>query len=259
MQTVRYGPRTEQVNREIAATRKGDIWSEAITAVYETDPEIIAAVLPPPLEPGPQPLVRITITKVEMPGLPMFGAGWIGVQARHGDRLGEYPILMPMTTEQSLIGGRETNGEPKKLAEVEVSRQGARVEGRIARMGSILCEIVGTVTEVRENYEIAKTDFWFKLSPSPEAPGQLDQDPLLVYGEKTERARLHEGIEGELIVKESPLDPIADLVVRRVVDLNWTERASTQVGRIIGPVPRADLVPYLHQRYDDLSVLGSKR
>jgi hypothetical protein len=44
-----------------------------------------------------------------------------------------------------------------------------------------------------------------------------------------------------------------------MVDLNWTERASTQVGRIIGPVPRADLVPYLHQRYDDLSVLGSKR
>jgi acetoacetate decarboxylase len=259
MQTVRYGPRTEQVNREIAATRKGDIWSEAITATYETDPEIIAAVLPPPLEPGPRPLVRITITKVEMPGLPMFGAGWIGVQARHGDRLGEYPILMPMTTEQSLVGGRETNGEPKKLAEVEVSRQGARVEGRIARMGSILCEIVGTVTGVRENYEIAKTDFWFKVSPSPEEPGQLDQDPLLVYGEKTERARLHEGIEGELIVKESPLDPIADLVVRRMVDLNWTERASTQVGRIIGPVPRADLVPYLHQRYDDLSVLGAKR
>jgi acetoacetate decarboxylase len=47
--------------------------------------------------------------------------------------------------------------------------------------------------------------------------------------------------------------------VRRVVDINWTERASTQVGRIIGPVPREDLVPFIHQRYDDLSVLGAKR
>ncbi len=46
--------------------------------------------------------------------------------------------------------------------------------------------------------------------------------------------------------------------MRRVVDLNWTERASTQVGRIIGPVPRSDLEPFLHQRYDDLSVLGSR-
>jgi acetoacetate decarboxylase len=246
------------VSHEIAA-KKADIWSEAVTAVYETDPEIIAAVLPPPLEPGPKPLVRITITRVEMPGIPIFGAGWIGVQARHGDRIGEYPILMPMTTEQSTIGGRETNGEPKKLAEVEVIRTGARVEARIARMGSTLCEIVGSVREVRENYEMEKTDFWFKISPSPEAPGQLDQDPLLVYGEKTERTRVHEGIEGELILKEAPLDPIADLVIRRVVDLNWTERASTQVGRIIGPVPRENLTPFLHQRYDDLSVLGARR
>ena len=132
--TVRYGARATQVNREIEA-KKADIWSEAVTAVYETDPEIIAAVLPPPLEPGPEPLVRITITRVEMPGLPIFGAGWIGVQARHGDRIGEYPIFMPMTSEQATIGGRETNGEPKKLAEVEVERDGNRVEARISRMG----------------------------------------------------------------------------------------------------------------------------
>ena len=101
-----------------------------------------------------------------------------------------------MTTEQSLIGGREINGEPKKLAEVEVHRDGAHVSARIARMGSVICEITGTVTETRENYELEKTDFWFKLSPSCEQAGVLDQDPLLVYGEKTERTRLHEGDRG---------------------------------------------------------------
>ena len=162
--TVRYGARAVQVNREIEA-KKADIWSEAVTAVYETDPEIMAAVLPPPLEPGPEPLVRITITRVEMPGLPVFGAGWIGVQARHEDRLGEYPIFMPMTTEQSLIGGREINGEPKKLAEVEVHPR------RRQRVGPHRPHGVGhlrghrPVTEARENYELEKTDFWFKLSP----------------------------------------------------------------------------------------------
>ena len=49
--TVRYGARTEQRNREIEA-KKADIWSEAVTAIYETDPDIVAAILPPPLEPG---------------------------------------------------------------------------------------------------------------------------------------------------------------------------------------------------------------
>ena len=62
-----------------------------------------------------------------------------------------------------------------------------------------------------------------------------------------------------MVLKDSPLDPVADLAIVRLVDLNWTERASTQVGRIIGPVPRANLVPFIHQRYDDLSVLGASK
>lgn len=258
MAEVRYGARVQQRSREMEAT-SAEIWSEAVTAVWETDPEIIAAVLPKPLEPGPEPLVRLTITSVTMPGLPTFGAGWFGVHARHGDQLGEYPLFMPMTTEQSVLGGRDTYGEPKKIGDVWAKRDGDRVDAGIARMGFTVCEIHGRVTATRAPYEKTKRDFWFKVSPSAERPGELDQDPLLVYGEKTEKARLHETIDGEVMLKDSPLDPIADLEIRRLVDLNWTERASTQVGRVIGPVPRADLVPFLHQRYDDLAVLGAKR
>jgi acetoacetate decarboxylase len=257
MTQIRYGAKQEQRSREIEATA-AEVWSHAVTATWETDPELVAAVLPPPLAPGPEPLVRLTITTVEMPGLPPFGAGWFGVQARHGDRVGEYPLFMPMTTEQSVVGGRDTYGEPKKIAEVWARRDGDAIEAGIARMGFPICEIRGRVAESREPYEKQKTDFWFKCSPSAESPGELDQDPLLVYGEKTEKARVHEGVDGEVILKDSPLDPVADLVIRRLVDCNWTERATVQIGRIIGPVLRADLAPYLHQRYDDLSVLGKK-
>jgi len=258
MPDVRYAARAHQRSREIEAT-SAEIWSEAVTALWLTDPEIVAAVLPPPLEPGPAPLVRLTITTVKMPGLPAFGAGWFGVQARHGDRVGEYPLFMPMTTEQSVLGGRDTYGEPKKIGEVWARREGDRVDAGIARMGFTVCEVHGRVTERRAPYEKAKVDFWFKLSPSAERPGELDQDPLLVYGEKTEKARLHETIDGDVVLKDSPLDPIADLVIRELVDLNWTERASTQVGRVVATVPRDALVPFIHQRYDDLSVLGSAK
>jgi len=258
MTDIRYGARPVQRSREIEATT-ALIWSEAVTALWETDPEAIAAVLPPPLEPGPEPIVRLTITTVEMPGLPAFGAGWFGVQARHGDRVGEYPLFMPMTTEQSVLGGRDTYGEPKKIGQVWAERDGGAVEAGIARMGFTICEIRGRISETREPYEKEKVDFWFKVSPSAERPGELDQDPLLVYGEKTEKARLYEGIDGDVVLKDSPLDPVADLAIVRLVDLNWTERASTQIGRIIGSVPRENLVPFMHQRYDDLSVLGASK
>jgi acetoacetate decarboxylase len=255
--TVRYAAKAEQRSREIEATRS-EIWTESVQAVYETDPEIIASVLPKPLEPGPEPLVRLALTTVTMAGMPTFGAGWFGVQARHGDKIGEYPLFMPMTTEQATVGGRDTYGEPKKIADVWSRKDGDKIEAGIARMGFTVCEIHGTLGEVRPNYEKSKCDFWFKVSPSAENPGELDQDPLLVYGEKTEKTRNYRAIDGELILKDSPIDPIADLVIRRMVDLSWAEKASTQVGRIIGPVPRENLQPFLHQRYDDLTVLGTK-
>ena len=205
MSQIRYGAKVEQRNREVEATR-AEIWSTAVTAVWETDPEVIAAVLPPPLEPAAEPLVRLTITTVDMPGLPVFGAGWFGVPARHGDQVGEYPLFMPMTTEQASIGGRETYGEPKKIGAVWARRDGDPSTRGIERMGFTLCEIHGTLGEAREPYEKTKRDFCFKLCPSAERQG-LDPDPLLVYGEKNEKARVHEGIDGEVVLNDSPLDP----------------------------------------------------
>ena len=58
------------------------------------------------------------------------------------------------------------------------------------------------------------------------------------------------------MLTDSDLDPVADLVIRRMIDINWTERASTQIGVTKARVPAADLLPYMHQRYDDMSVLG---
>ena len=132
MSSIRYGARSQEAirNRELEATGR-ETWSDSLEAVYETDPDVIAAVLPPPLEPGPEPLVRLNISTVTMPGNLVFGAGWFGVQACHGEVLGEYPLLMPMTTEQATVGGRETFGEPKKIAEIQAKREGNDIHSTI--------------------------------------------------------------------------------------------------------------------------------
>jgi acetoacetate decarboxylase len=257
---VRYGARpvADRRNREIEATQ-GEIWSQALTAIYETDPEVIAAVLPHPLRPPAQPLARLTITTVEMPGGHVFGAGYFAVRAAHGDTEGEYPLLMPMTTEQATVGGRETFGEPKKIGEVSARRDGDAVEGRMARMGFTIAEIHGRVVERLEPPPArTKTDFYFKFLPAPDGNG-FDNDPALVYCHKQEKMRVLERVEGDVVLKDSPLDPIADIPIRRVVDLNWSERATFQTGEIRERVPAEWLLPFVHQRYDDLSVLGAKK
>ena len=64
-------------------------------------------------------------------------------------------------------------------------------------------------------------------------------------------------ITGDLKILDAPLDPIGDFPVNKLLSLNFAEIASTQVGEVVDFVPAEWLVPFVHQRYDDLSVLGA--
>jgi acetoacetate decarboxylase len=258
MTRVRYGARSEKArrNREIEVTAI-PTWSQTLTAIYETDPEIIAAVLPPPLEPADEPLVRVTVASVAIAGREPFGAGSFSVRARHEGNEGDYPLLMPMTTEQAVIGGRETFGEPKKLGQVTLDRDGDHVVGRFARMGVTFVEIDGRVTgSAPLPAEQTRTDFYFKFLLNPDGKG-FDSEPSLVYCYRTEQFRLVDDVDGVVTLRESPFDPVADLPVRRLRQITYAEKASQQGGEIVSRVPSEWLLPYVHQRYDDLSPLGT--
>src|SRR5437588_9330517 len=154
--SIRYGarPPEERRNREVEAVQR-QIWTKAVTVVFETDPSVIAAVLPPPLEPSADAsTARLRVAIVDMgTGLKPFGAGWFGVRCRHGSTEGEYALFMPMTTEQATIGGRETFGEPKKIADVSLQLDGDRVSAYIERMGYRVAEVSGQVGDELPGYE----------------------------------------------------------------------------------------------------------
>jgi acetoacetate decarboxylase len=259
MGNVRYGARPveTQSNREVEATRS-PIWSKAVTVVFRTDPEAIAAVLPRPLVPA-APTARLRIAVVDMgTGLATFGAGWFGVRARHGDVEGEYALFMPMSTEQATTGGRETFGEPKKIAQLHLDIDGDSLAAGVSRMGSKVAEVSGALGPEGPGYEIDKLDFYFKLLPDPSGAG-LDSDPALVYCRRHETARVVRPVNGECKLLEAPLDPIADFPVEEVLSFEYAEISSSQAGEIVEFVPAEWLTPYVHQRYDDLSVLGANR
>jgi acetoacetate decarboxylase len=256
--TVRYGarPPEQQRNREVEAT-SAKIWSTAVTVAWETDPDVIKAVLPQPLEPS-EPLARIRFATVDMgTGIPVFGAGWFGVRARHGSVEGEYALFMPMTTEQATIGGRETYGEPKKIGGVTIDVNGDAVSARFDRLGFTLAEVRGTLGESIDIPPKDKVDFYFKCSPSPDGKG-FDTEPALVHCRRHEEARDGRAIDGTLTLGDSPVDPIADIPVGRIVSFQYAKVTTTQTGEVVERVPADWLLPFVHQRYDDLSVLGTK-
>ncbi|NUK73110.1 acetoacetate decarboxylase family protein [Streptomyces lunaelactis] len=252
MARVRYGARTEA---EITAARASssklpDIWSTGVVAVWESDPDAVAAVLPPPLGPTERPLVRANISKVDLTGYPL-GAGSVAVAALHDGREGWYPLVMPMTHERALIGGREVFGEPKKLGEVTVERDGLLVRAALARHGIAFVEVRGAVDGPLPLPEPAeKLDFYFKFLPAVDGQG-FDADPVLIHCTRNEKFRRLEKITGDVVLRESVYDPVADLPVRRVVELTIGEKTTDQKGRVAERVSAQALLPYIHQRYDD--------
>ncbi|MFI5974302.1 acetoacetate decarboxylase family protein [Streptomyces sp. NPDC051452] len=252
MARVRYGARTEE---EIAATRTAgarlpEIWSTGVVAVWETDPDAVAAVLPPPLKPAGSPLARVNISIVDLPGQPL-GAGSFAVAAAHGTVEGWYPLVMPMTQERALTGGREVFGEPKKLGEVTVERDGSLLSASMRRHGVAFVEIRGTITaELPLPKPAPRTDFYFKFLPAVDGHG-FDADPVLVHCVRHEKVRRLRRVAGEVVLRESPHDPVADLPVLRPREITLGEKTSEQRGRIVERVDPRALLPYIHQRYDD--------
>jgi acetoacetate decarboxylase len=135
--------------------------------------------------------------------------------------------------------------------------EGDTLSARIGRMGSAVAEVSGTLGPESPGYEIDKLDFYFKLLPDPSGTG-LEGDPAFVYCRRHEVARMVRPVSGECKLMDAPLDPIADFPVRRVVSFDYAEIASSQSGEVVDRVPAEWLVPFMHQRYDDLSVLGAK-
>ena len=217
---------------------------------------MVAAVLPPPLEPGDEPRARVLIASVDIPGIPTFGAATFAVACRHEGTVGDYALVMPMSTEQSVIGGRETFGEPKKIADVTLTRDGGQVVGRCTRLGVTFLEVDGTVTgELPLPPDGKRTSFYFKFLPAPDGKG-FDAEPSLVYCHREETTRRLESVDAAVILRESRFDPVADLPVRRVVEATLAERRSVQTAEIHSRVPGEWLLPYVHQRYDDRSPVG---
>lgn len=258
--TIRYGAR-EVEDHEVTATKVG-AWSTSFTAIYETDPGLIEQVLPPPLVAAAEPLVKISIATVEIDraGVPTFGAGTFGVACRHGDVDGYYPLVMPMTTEQSVIGGRETFGEPKKLAQIALERTekngGDELVGTVSRMGVTIIELRGTVTGTEDPPPpFERTDFYLKFLRDPGGNG-FDAPPSLVHCRRMETNRSRELVSGEIILRDSRFDPVADLPVRTIVEMSLSERQSQQRGEIVSTLDPAEIAPFAHQRYDDIHPVG---
>ncbi len=259
MARLRYVKNPEQI--KLAAESNPEFLESTVTSVrcvYETDPNLARAVVPRPLVPADDPQMCVTFSQVAIHISPEFtleiGSTIFGVRALHDGSEGLYLITMPMTTEQAVVPGRETYGEPKKIAAIDFTVEGDQVSSSVSRMGFTYLSVRGTLGETLPAREFSEYAWCFKALPSVEG-GEggtgFDGEPLLVRLEWKHHHREVRKVDGELTLGESPFDPVADLPVRRLVSMQYEVGRTESIGRVLRSVPGEWLLPFLHQRYDD--------
>ena len=94
--------------------------------------------------------------------------------------------------------------------------------------------------------------YCFKCLPALDRGKALEFDPLLVRLEWHHTLTTVRRMTGEVVLRESMFDPVADLPVRRIVAMTYEEGRTRSSGKVLHSVPAASLLPFLHQRYDDV-------
>jgi acetoacetate decarboxylase len=183
---------------------------------YRTDPECIAALLPPGFEPTGDPNVLINVYCVPVKGEPEYGVS-TKIPASFNGVPGHYGIGIGIDQESAIFISQELNGQPKFPCATVYFREGDRVEARCTHAGYTFLEFRGSVTgEVTPSGAFDDHDWWIKSSRAVGGvEGHYDFPPHVVDVASGGETVHEEAIDGTLVLRDSPWDPYTELLPMR--------------------------------------------
>lgn len=217
---------------------------------YRTDPEKIAALLPPGIEPG-EPLVHITFYNVPVLNAPEYGVV-VAVEAYHKGVKGEYTVCMGIDQEDPIYISHELWGEPKYQAHIPYFRMYNHIEAKVIHQGHTFLEFSGDVTGTLPNDDdTEQNDWWIKCLRKVDLSfEEYDFPPHVVRVKTVSGCAFKEKVEGKLVLHDSPWDPIVTYLPMReqvsayLVTPVFKDRQITLDGQLDGKTfwPYADTI-----------------
>jgi len=240
--------------------------AEMITVFWETSPEAIAKLLPPPLKPTGTPLVTAFVANYPSTNFSVpYLESALFVQASFEGQEGSYCLAMPVTNDIAMAGGREIYGYPKKMGNIVLKKEGDVVEGWTERHGirfmKIKARLSGKTNDSaiidmlkKMGIEPGKTAssiaYNFKHFPSP-AGGAFDYEPRLTKGEVVFRPKTFTFAEAEIELIPSEFDPWHELPVKRMLGgFHSVGDNSMLMGSVVAEVDSAQFAPYAFLKWE---------
>jgi acetoacetate decarboxylase len=181
---------------------------------YDTSPEKIAALLPPGIEVGANAQVHLTVYNFPVPDVPEYGI-LVNVDADYKGEQGFYTLGYGIDQESAIFISRDRNGQPKYPCEISYYRMLDGVRARCTHQGYTFMEFEGVATDalpIPEDH--TETEWWIKFSPAvgmlPEAA--YDFPPHVVRVHTRYGSAFNQKVEGTLTLRDSPWDPIKELL-----------------------------------------------
>lgn len=168
--------------------------AEILTIYWRTDPESIAFLLPPPLEPiGEVACIHI---------YRMNDTEWLGpyteanvmIGANCGGRQGAYSPYLVLSSDIGVAHGREIHGQPKKLGKPSLDFRGDLIVGRVERNG--IDVVTGTIPYKQQSVgeDLLKPYFDFTVNLNLKAIDHIDGRPAIrqITSRKLSDVKIHE-------------------------------------------------------------------
>lgn len=236
--------------------------AQMLNAVWETKPEIIAKLLPPPLKPvKDKPLVSAFIANYPKTSFaPPYKEAGLFILAECDGVVGRYCLAMPITDGMAMAMGREICGLPKKMANIEFEVKDGKVEGKISRNGieffKISANISGNLNEsgkVEEFTEAIAPMYNIAYSKSPDGCGYLLSPTLIRQKLSADNVKENKLGSAAVTMTDSPHDPWAELEVVKMIGCQYIVSDNTLLpgeNLYFNKIDPLGFVPYSFTRWD---------
>lgn len=244
----------EEIERYYSLAVRQFPGAKMIGMLYQTEPAVIEALLPPPLEPADEPWALTYISEFPETNLgPGYREGALFIRCQYRGEVGNYCLSMPLdSSEDRMLNGREIYGFPKKSAKLHLAREGQQAEGWIERHGKRFVTLkVELITQLPEPPMRPGPNFLFKYLPSASLKPGFD-GPIHLVRQKTELEYLSfETGMGEVIFEPSPHDPWSEVPCVQVLAAYFIHANTTmQPGEVVGEADPETFLPYSFHRTD---------
>ena len=239
--------------------------AEMLSVFWETKPEIVSRLLPPPLKPADYPLAMAFVADYQKTNFDVsYKETALFIRAVYEGIEGSYCLAMPVTNDMAMAGGREVFGFPKKMADIHFSKQDDSLTGWTKRRGVRFMEIKATLSGAfndpeavnillqpgNEDQSAKAVSYLYQFFPTP-GGDRLDYNPWLIRQETLLKPKQLQIGEGNITLIHSDYDPWSEVEVVKMLGAVYTVGDNSMLSAdAVAKVDPVAFLPYAFLRND---------